>query len=717
MKALRIPGAALAVLLAAACSASAALENRLDSLGRLDRSDPYAEAPQFLIKSHGRPHLGLPSLPGNRIQKVSESSWYVGLVNGVARMEPDYQTGEVRVRELILVGDLWCVSPDGALMVARRKAERFSHVNECFDLASGESKWTFEKGLEVMSTCFSPDGKEVVALQKPPDPPQNRQAAAGQENPEGAAEDPPFQAAPASVSWYDAQSGTLLRRVEIPGGSGRDFGSFMAYAGKHLYLARPGCERGGECFVIAPGSDKPVKIEVEALADEESPRVVVGGRNGEFVAFQGDSNLALFRRDAKGALSELEVRELETSPEGFVYRRSVCFTPDGKFLTLSLCSDTVFIPTSRDGKARKLVQGGALTEFSGDGRFFITFDDGGGRIWDVASWKVIRSFESKLHPPHCCPITEAGYSMSGNYIVSCDNLRLLLWSKEGEQLAELYSSRTDANQGVMMQSPVILEDQGRIYAADGFDFLVWDLADIHKRLARKPDNIPRMTGNVVFRDRKKANSEPEVMNIRLDAKGENIITATQYDVRFRPVATAPPLEVPVPEDDIMMMPRAFMPGRDPSSIIVRPGFDAYTLDLTGGKASSELGTNVIGMDPTGSHVFSTDNRGDELRIISHPIGQRMKSTTVATLPAGCYLYAGRTMLSPDCKWIIAIPAVDGKGSMLAVIDVEKRQLIHSQSFRWTATSLSLSADGSRLLVGGSNRTVYEFDFRKITGMP
>jgi hypothetical protein len=53
----------------------------------------------------------------------------------------------------------------------RNKAEnpRLQFVNECFDLTSGESKWTFEKSLTVMSTCFTPDGKEVVVLHKLPD--------------------------------------------------------------------------------------------------------------------------------------------------------------------------------------------------------------------------------------------------------------------------------------------------------------------------------------------------------------------------------------------------------------------------------------------------------------------------------------------------------------------------------------------------------------------
>jgi hypothetical protein len=708
MKRFSILLATVAIFLASKFPALAALENRLDSLGPLIRSDPYAAVPQFLIKSHGMPHLGLPSGAGDRVQRVSDGSWYLEVKNGVARMEANYKTGDVLVRELIQVGDQWCVSPAEKLMVARRKTKTHQFVNECFDLTSGESKWTFEKSLTVMSTCFTPDGKEVVVLHKLPDPPPKIQTEALDQS---------TPSASAAVSWYDAQSGELTRRVEIPGISGDDRGSFMAFSGDRLYLARPGDDSGGECFVIQAGAAKPKKIEVEALANEESPRVAVGGKNGEFVVFHGDDQVALFRRDGDGDLAKLEELELESSPDGYPYESTVRFTPDGKVLAVSSCMKTTFIPTSGAGKNKEFLQGSALADFSEDGKFFITFDDGGARVWDVASWKVVRSFESKLHPPHCCPISEAGFSMSGNYIVSCDKLRLLLWSKDGQQLAELYSSRTDANQGVTMQSPIILEEQGKIYAADGFDFLVWDIAAIHKRLSRKPDNIPRVIGEVVFRDRKKANANPEVMNIRIDANGENIITATRYVVRFRPIATAAPIEVPVPENDIMMMPRIFMPGRDNSSIIVRPGFDAYTLDLTGKQKYSVLGQYVFGMDPTGTHLFSAEPSGLNSQVRTFPIGNKKESAIVASLPPGSDLRPENAIVSSDGKWIVAIPVVWGSGSLLAVMDVTKRQLIHSQPFQWTATSLSLSADGKRLLIGGSNRAVYEFDFQKMTGTP
>ena len=580
MNRLQILRATLAILVASGFSAVAALENRLDSLGPLKRCDPYAEAPRVLVKIHGKPHLGLPSAARGRIQRVSDRSWYLEMENGVALMEPDYKTGEVMLKEVIEIAGQWCVSPDGKLMFAERQTESHRIINECFDLATGESKWTFEKTLIALSICFTPDGKEVVVLHKLPNPRPKFDPNIRPETLDIDSYRKMIPSVSAAVSWYDAKSGEVVRRVEIPVSSGDSRGSVMAFSGDRLYLARPGNGTGGECFVIKPGVSEPEKIDVEGLSGEESSSVEVGGVHGEFVACYSDNHVTLFRRDADGSLFNLEELELEGSPNGDSCSWCARFTPNGDHLVLSCCWKTIFISTGGAGN-KEFLQGSDLADFSRDGRLFVTFDDGGGRVRDVPSWKMVESFESKIRPLHCCPITEAGFSMSGNYIVSCDEVRLLLWSKDGQELAELYSARTDAKQAVRMQSPIILEEQGKIFAADGYDSSGVDLAAIHKRLSRKPDNIPRVIGEVVFRDRSHENRSPELMNIRIDAKGENIITATRSVVRFRPMATSAPIEVHVPQNDIFMNPRAFMAGSSDSSVIVRPGFNAYTLDLTG----------------------------------------------------------------------------------------------------------------------------------------
>lgn len=719
MKRLPVLRAFLTILVASGLPTVAALENRLDSLGPLKHYDPYAEVPQFLVKTHGNPHLGLPSAAGERLQRVTDSNWYLELGGRVARMEPDYKSGEVVLKEVIHAAEQWCVSPDGKQIFAGRKTEEHNVVSECFDLATGESKWTFEKNQILMGVCYSPDGNQVAILHKSPNSPPKIPAGIQPGSPDFDRLRKLIPSVSAAVSWYDAKSGELLRRVEIPGNSGDSSGAIIAFSGDRLYVARPGNDTGGECFVIKPGISEPEKIEVEAIGSEEAPRVEVGGVHGEFVAFYSDDNVALFRQEAGGNLTKLEEVGLEGTPEGNSYDWCARFTPDGKHLVLSSCWKAIFIPTGGPAgrKNKEFLQSSHLADFSRDGKFFVTFDDGGGRVRHVSSWEVVTSFESKIHPPHCCPITEAGYSISGNYIVSCDEVRLLLWSKDGQQLAELYSARTDAKEAVRMQSPVIVEDQGKIFAADGYDFLVWNLTELHKRLSRKPENIPRVKGEVVFRDRKQENTSPELMNIRIDAKGENIITATRSVVRYRPLATSAPIQVPVPKDDIFMMPRSFMTGSNGSSVIVRAGFDAYSLDLKGKQNAVPLANSMIGADIAANRLFSISPNNGGGTLSTHPFGKQKEATPLISLPADWYLRPENAILSSDGRWITAIPVVWGHGSVLAVIDVAKRQIVHSQPFKWMATSLSMSDNGKRLLVGSSNRAVYEFDFLKMTGAP
>lgn len=706
--------AALVILMTSGTPAGAALENRVESLGPLKRGDPYAEAPQFLVKIHGKPGIGLPSATGERLQRVSDRIWYLELYGCIARMEPNYKTGEVVLKEVINASPQWCVSPDGKLLFAGRQSEKFNVISECFDLESGESKWTFEKALLAMAVCFTPDGKQVVILHKSPNPPPRIDPNMRPEKMDFDSIRKLIPPVSAAVSWYDAKSGELVRRVGIPGSSGVSRGDFMAFSEDRLYVTRPGNDAGGECFVIKPGATEPEKIDIEALGNEEEPRVQTGGVHGEFVVFYSDDNAVLFRREADDRLIKLEERELEGTSEGNSYDWCARFTPDGSHLVLSCCWKAIFIST-RGTENKEFLQGSDLADFSEDGKFFVTFNDGGGRVRDASSWEVVEGFESKIRPPHCCPITEAGFSISGNYIVSSDEVRLLLWSKEGVELAELYSPRTDAKVAVRMQSPVILEDQGQIYAADGYDFLVWDLAALHKRLSRKPDNIPRVKGEVVFRDRKLENKSPELMNIRLDAKGDNIITATRSSVRFRPLAISSPVLVPVPKDQIFMNPRSFLPGRSGSSAIVIAGWDAYNLDLTGREKPVLLGQSIIDSGITNNRMFFVASHGRGSKLRCYPSGKPKEASDLIALPDDWYLRPENAMLSSDGRWIVVIPSVRNQGSALAVIDVDKREMIHSQTLKWKATSLSMSDDGKRLLVGSSNRAVYEFDFLKMTG--
>lgn len=697
--------ATLVVLVVSGIHAAAALENRAESPGPLKRHDPNQPPPEFIVKIHGDPAKGLPEVAGHRVQRVNDKTWYLEMGQRIARMEPDIATGLVAFHEIIEAGGEWAVSADGKWIFAERDQARGPKVSECFDLETGGSKWALEAGTNVMDVCFTPDGKQVVVLHTLPRPRQT-----------------PPAPAEAVVSWYDTASGEMTRRVNLPGrGATRGLGSeYLSFSRNFLYVARPCDGEAAECLFIKDGAAEPVKVDAGAAGQSSGPQVSVGGKFGEFVVFYSDNNAGLFRRDKEGALTKIREVEMESSPEGDSYSWSARFTPDGTHLVLSSCGKTIFVPTreSGGGKLKEQTGGSHLADYSGDGKFFVTFDDGGGRVRNASTWEKVESLETRMRPPHCCPITEAGFSFFDNYIISCDDVRLLLWSKDGVQLAELYSARSDDKQAVKMQSPVVVEKEGKIYGADGYDFLVWDLNALNARLSRKPDNIPRVKGEVVFNDRERKVTSPELMNIRLDAQGENIITATRSVVLYRPLAASTPVTVPVPKNDIFMKPRAFMNGLSPSTVIVRPGMSAYSLDLTGENPSVRLGGEFVGTykeDNADFAITAGNPQGIGSRPLANPQDPSIRSTPMAKFPSGWNMRPEFAAVSPDGKWVAAVPTVWGKGSVIAVVDVAKKELIRSIPVSWTATTVSLSSDGKRLLVGSTNRAVYEFDFLKMTG--
>ena len=134
--------------------------------------------------------------------------------------------------------------------------------------------------------------------------------------------------------------------------------------------------------------------------------------------------------------------------------------------------------------------------------------------------------------------------------------------------------------------------------------------------------------------------------------------------------------------------------------------------LTGKERAVLLSQGFIGADVRANRVFSI--APNQATVMTHEFGKATEAANWITLPTGWKLSPERAVLSSDGRWIIATPGIRDRPGTLAVIDVTKRQVVHLQSMKWMITSLSLSADGKRLLVGSSNRAIYEFDFLKMT---
>lgn len=688
-------------------------DERRPSGGPLVRFDPNATPPRNLIAVHGDPTLGLTAGHSGVSRRIAKSDkWLVGLMDStgrgkaVALMELDRKIGECRMKEILAVAEVPAISPDGTLIFGEREESNDKNW-ECFSLADNRALWSLEKDVRVIDGIFSPDGKQLVVLH-----------ALGKYT----------STMPSAVSWYDASSGQRLRRVALPGSTdpsmSADDGGHLAFSAGAWFVTRQSAA-DDRFFVIPNGAAVATPLKIDGIVSGDAPQVRAGGLHGELLAFYDPFTVRVRRLEGThladlGGFSTPPPKNADAT-----YPNNIRFSPDGKTMLTGRWGSSFVLPLTSPqfGKLVSVPEGAYSGDFTADGKFFVKFDDGGGRALDVASWATVNSAAKREHPIHCCPITEAGYSISGDYIISSDVNKLMLWTKDGRLLAQLVSEREDKGFGVSMQSAIMPEGSRKIYAADGWNFLEWSIDEVARRLERKPLNVPRIVGKVVFNNRNRENGPAELMNISVDSSGENLITATRSEVRLRSMKAPDESQVMmVPEQNIMMKPRSFAVTDSPVRIFLQSSTMLYELDPAGSKQALLLNKSTAGFDVANGKVFGVaGSPGREGYLYSTPMGsERPRDATLedtAKLPAEWNLYPfdHRLLLAgKGASLIVRAANRQNSGCILAVIDSRKKQIVWSQQVEWEPRSASLSADEKKLVIGSSNKSVYVFDFEKMT---
>jgi tricorn protease-like protein len=90
-----------------------------------------------------------------------------------------------------------------------------------------------------------------------------------------------------------------------------------------------------------------------------------------------------------------------------------------------------------------------------------------------------------------------------------------------------------------------------------------------------------------------------------------------------------------------------------------------------------------------------------------------------TIPGWSWGDSGLMRATPDGRWLLVIQSTPRQGhlGLLAAVDWEQKKVVREIPLSWNATTMELSADGSRLLVGASNRSIYEFDVKQLCTVP
>lgn len=677
---------------------------RAVSAGPLERFDPAAVKLDGLVATHGKPLLGLPGAAGYQMQRIGKDDrWLVESGNFLAMIERDREAGEMRLREVIHAGAEWCLTPDGTKLFATRLlADPFRKVAECFDFASGKSLWTVEDRLEISDAVFTPDGSRLILLHPVAADAEGRTTA---------------------VTWLDSATGDVKRQVRLPGEiymiSGSLATDYLAVSGRAVYVAVPRESQMPEGWMIPDDRDEPVRLEWDKTQSDELANLRIGGARRELLAVYTADVVELFREEEAG-LTLLHRTEVSGSFD-WSSDKNVRFTPDHKRLLIGDCEKSLLLTTlpAERPLVKRFKGGNRLGDFTADGKFFVSVDDGGGLIRELSTLERADRAKLREFPAHCCPIEEAGFSFGGDWIISSDKQNLLLWTKDGEILAELASPNQEGKRRIEMQSPVIVERLRKVYAADGWNFIEWDIGEVEERRRKFPGFQLRVVGKVVFDDRKNAITEPEHMDITFDSTGTKLVTATRRTFVYRSLdEPEKSTELQVSKRDVFMRPREIRLSGEPGSILVKSARELLKLDPEGKDAALVLSTNCTGLAAPAKRIFEANGFGPAFVITARVFGEAGPGADRMEMPASWKSHQCPFLQStPDGRWVLLVRSGHARLPTLAVIDWERKKVVREVSLPWTATSMDLSTDGLRLLVGSFNRSVYEFDVRSLCQDP
>ena len=691
----------LTILACADPNVCAASDERQPSLGPLRRFDPVNFPIYGLTKIHGNPRLGLAAKAGERMQQVGDAArWCVEAGQSLEVIEWNPKTKSFEAKEVIQVTAEWCLDPAGEKLMASRYSEETRKISvECFDFNTGVSLWTCEKGIEVADVVFSPDGKQVILFHTMASNEEGKKAA---------------------VSWLDAVTGDRIRQVVLEGEFGiRTSGLRSNYIGmtsKKVYVSV--CRKSNipEVWSIANDEDHAVLCSIDKSISRHPAQIEIGGKKRDLVAIYNRNVLELFRENSTGELERISRTDVSLTAHRSVPQLAR-FSPDGAELFYSDCEKSIFLPTGgmRNAKARRLEGGISEGDFNPKGTHIMSVDDGGMVLHDRETLERVDHAGMREAPIHCCPIEEAGFSLDGEWIISNDRFRLILWSRKGELIAELASPNEGEAFAVEMQSPLVMDNGKKIVAADGWQFLEWDLSQVLARKRSRPGFYIRVVGKPIYTDQKVSGKKSKHMTLSLDSTGEKLITATGDLVIYRDLAkSGEETKLNVPKREISMRPREFFFDENEGSFYARAGGSAFELDPAGKKDPNVLTTWLSGFDPRTQFSFLKKGMPGKAVIICRPLGAVGKQDVEIELPSEWSShFFGEMLPSPDSKWIVTPHGNSSEISAIAVIDREKKALIRNVPLPCMVTSIEFSRDGRQLAVGASNRCVYVFDVSQL----
>mmetsp|Transcript_24681 Transcript_24681/g.58728 ORF Transcript_24681/g.58728 Transcript_24681/m.58728 type:complete len:536 (-) Transcript_24681:338-1945(-) len=195
------------------------------------------------------------------------------------------------------------------------------------------------------------------------------------------------------------------------------------------------------------------------------------------------NRICMFSSDGASVVENAEDLSTLSRPGGGCvdsYVRSVCFSPDSKYLVAGAEDKTIKVWDIAQRRLRHSLVGHTKdiysVDYSSDGRFIISGSgDKRAKLWDVVSGECVRTFGDEEGPKD--GVTSVAMSPDGRYVAAGSLDRVVrLWEASTGALLEKYDGHTDSVYSVSF-SP-----DGKFLASGSLDktLKLWDLTQVGK---------------------------------------------------------------------------------------------------------------------------------------------------------------------------------------------------------------------------------------------
>ena len=377
----------------------------------------------------GKPEIKFQNYGNNAIEiKLSPNGKYIVISHGLNLSLLDFETGKILKRFIGHTDDVWCVcfSPDGKYIASGS----WDKTVKLWEVESGKEIRTLTGHTnDVESVSFSPDGKYL-----------------------------------ATVSYDDT---VILWDIYNNKKKNSIFGCGVYF------------HSDGKYITVHNWDNQKIEVwELESVSIKNSFSIC----NSEYMLddyfyyseiydFDYDGKYIATFNEGDGLLKVWDVMagnvvKIFNSSTSIV--KSVCFSPNGKYITSVDKDDFIKVWDVSSGKVEKEYYGCSV-DFSPDGKYLaIGCDDGSVSFWEVESGKEVRSFKG-----HTDDVNSVSFSPDGKYLASgSDDYTVKLWEVEsGKDIKEisvdnLYGGR-----------PVCFSPDGKYITIDlGNEVKLWEIS-------------------------------------------------------------------------------------------------------------------------------------------------------------------------------------------------------------------------------------------------